>query len=82
MKGSGLMMKRRFSSVFVCLLFLLVACSSLTSNTPSPDYWPSERWRTEASAEHGFDGSKLARIEEIIQRDLPFLDGLLIIRDG
>lgn len=76
------MMKRRFSSVFVCLLFLLVACSSLTSNVPSPDYWPSERWRTEAPAEHDFDRSKLARIEEIIQRDLPFLDGLLIIRDG
>jgi CubicO group peptidase (beta-lactamase class C family) len=47
-----------------------------------PDYWPTEAWRSDSPGEHNLDPDLLAQAVGPVEGDLPFLDGLIIIRDG
>lgn len=69
--------------LFATTLFLfLTACNEVTPNQKTPEYWPTAGWRTAPPAEHGFDGVRLAEIAQSAGETIPFLDSLLIIRDG
>ncbi|MCU0508232.1 MAG: serine hydrolase, partial [Anaerolineae bacterium] len=52
------------------------------SDPPARDYWPTAAWRTALPAERGLDETRLAGLRAEIERDLPFLDSLLVIKDG
>lgn len=52
------------------------------STPPARDYWPTEGWREADPAEAGINTAKLAEASEVIERDLPFLNSLLIVKDG
>lgn len=73
----------------VCLT-LLAACgggqpaTSALPASPAPvrDYWPTDGWRSDAAANHGLDEAALAGLRSQIEQELPFLDSLLIVKDG
>lgn len=69
----------------------LAACSTAdsappptppASTPPARDYWPTEDWREADPAEAGLDAAILAEVSGVIERELPFLNGLLIVKDG
>ncbi|MCX9080169.1 MAG: serine hydrolase, partial [Candidatus Methanoperedens sp.] len=63
-------------------LFLFAGVANAQFDAPIPDYWPTEDWHSGSPADHGFDEAKLAEIEGYVQREAPYLDSLLIIRNG
>lgn len=81
---------RRTLSTLVIVCALLAACSGAQptpTNTPaSPpparDYWPTDGWRSDAPANRGLDEAALAGLRSQIEQELPFLDSLLIVKDG
>ena len=49
---------------------------------PTPEYWPTNGWRTSSPEEQGFDSAKLAEgLQDIQAREIN-IDSLLIIRNG
>jgi Tol biopolymer transport system component len=75
--------------VSILILVFMAACGAqpavptpLPSSPPVRDYWPTTGWRTSAAADHGLDEAKLAALRAQIEQELPFLDSLLIVRDG
>lgn len=65
------------------IMLLAAACSTQASpGVQPPDYWPTEGWRTGEPQDHGFDEAKLAEIAANLPDEIPFLDSLLIIRNG
>lgn len=65
------------------IIFLAVACTTQpSSNVQTPDYFPTDGWRTDTPENHGFDKEKLEKIATTIPEKLPFLDSLIIIRNG
>jgi CubicO group peptidase (beta-lactamase class C family) len=74
--------------LIVCAL--LAACtgaqpaptSAPASPPPARDYWPTDGWRSDAPANRGLDEAALAGLRSQIEQELPFLDSLLIVRDG
>jgi CubicO group peptidase (beta-lactamase class C family) len=81
---------RRTLSTLVIVCALLAACSGAqptpTSAPASPppvrDYWPTDGWRSDAPANRGLDEAALAGLRSQIEQELPFLDSLLIVKDG
>ncbi len=75
------------NALLVVLLALMVAgmagCRTAPASepVPLPDYWPTQSWRTGAPESHGFDPD-LSQAIASRAGELPFLDGLLIIRNG
>lgn len=69
---------------FIFFLLFLAACTSTNNNAdvPLPAYWPTDGWRIDSPANHGFDETVLAGIDEYVLTEVPYLDSLLIIRDG
>ena len=71
-----------------CLAFL-AACGGLPATpvvpaSPAPvrDYWPTDGWRSDAPANRGLDEAALAGLRAQIEQEMPFLDSLLIVKDG
>ncbi len=75
--------------IAVCVL-LLTACTGAqptptaapASPPPARDYWPTDGWRSDAPANRGLDETALAGLRSQIEQELPFLDSLLIVKDG
>jgi CubicO group peptidase (beta-lactamase class C family)/sugar lactone lactonase YvrE len=75
--------------VAACLVFL-AACGGApptppplpSSPPPVRDYWPTAGWRSDAAANRGMDEAALAGLREQIEQELPFIDSLLIVKDG
>ena len=63
-------------------LFISAGCSTVSSTLESPDYWPSEEWLSDDPSNRNIDTSMLDAATERIPEELPFLDSLLLIRDG
>ncbi len=71
-------------------LMLLAACggrqpaTSALPASPAPprDYWPTDGWRSDAPANRGLDEASLAGLHSQIEQELPFLDSLLLVKDG
>jgi CubicO group peptidase (beta-lactamase class C family) len=69
---------------------LLAACGGGQPATPavpaSPapvrDYWPTDGWRSDSPANRGLDEAALAGLRAQIEQELPFLDSLLLVKDG
>lgn len=78
-------MSRNYLFLLTIALFIagLSGCRAAPAPDPLrlPDYWPTESWRSDAPERHGFDPALPAAIAARIPQ-LPFLDGLLIIRHG
>jgi CubicO group peptidase (beta-lactamase class C family) len=75
-------MKERAAMRLALLLYaalLLMACAGGPAAPPLPDYWPTAGWRSAAPEAHGLDPAALAALDDAAP---PYLDGLLIIRDG
>ncbi|MEQ8673237.1 MAG: serine hydrolase [Aggregatilineales bacterium] len=49
---------------------------------PLPDYFPTAGWQIDSPANHGFDETILATIEAYVSDETPYLDSILIIRNG
>ena len=49
---------------------------------PTPDYWPTDEWRTTTPEEQGLDSAALAEHLLKLRDDGAGIDSLLIIRDG
>ncbi len=52
----------------------------VTSKTP--EYWPTEAWRTASPDEQGIDPAFIKPLETYVQNSRPHLNSLLIIRHG
>lgn len=73
----------------VCIL-VLSACSNAApaptalpaSPLPAREYWPTAGWRSDAASSHGLDETVLAGLRAQIEQELPFLDSLLIVKNG
>jgi CubicO group peptidase (beta-lactamase class C family) len=64
------------------LVWLFTAGLRTPVQVPAPEYWPTDGWRTNPSAEQGFDSLKLAEgLQDIQAREIN-IDSLLIIRNG
>jgi CubicO group peptidase (beta-lactamase class C family) len=60
-----------------------VACGAATQAAAKPPvYWPTAAWREASPADHGVDAGQLDRIPARAADALPYLDSLLIVRDG
>lgn len=64
------------------VLLLASACGSDAPDKEGPEYWPTDGWQTRNPSEHGFDSAVLEAISESLGEEIPFLDSLLVIRDG
>lgn len=70
-------------------LTLLAACGGQSATPAVPassalarDYWPTDGWRSDAPANRGLDEAALAGLRSRIEQEMPFLDSLLIVKDG
>jgi CubicO group peptidase (beta-lactamase class C family) len=83
MKNTSQLISSRLSLMIIVIMIVLSACAPAQA-TPPPtrDYWPTTGWRSDTFANRGFDEAKLAGLKTKIEQDLPFLDSLLIIKDG
>jgi CubicO group peptidase (beta-lactamase class C family) len=68
--------------VFILILFLTSCAPSSSTKPTSPEYWPTDGWRSTAPEEQGMDSEKLAQMVEHIQQEKLDLHSLLIIRNG
>jgi CubicO group peptidase (beta-lactamase class C family) len=50
--------------------------------TQSPEYWPTQAWRTSTPEQQGLDSEKLAEMLELIRQHNVDIHSLLIIRNG
>lgn len=64
------------------VLLMASACGSDAPDEEGPEYWPTDGWQTRNPSEHGFDSAALEAISESLGEEIPFLDSLLVIRDG
>jgi CubicO group peptidase (beta-lactamase class C family) len=65
--------------LLLCAALLLAACADGPPMPAQPDYWPTAGWRSAAPEAHGLDPGALAALDGAAP---PYLDGLLVIRDG
>jgi CubicO group peptidase (beta-lactamase class C family) len=63
------------------LALVLTACTSAPPAPAPPTYWPTDGWRSADPASHGIDPTRLAAVDTAAAA-LPYLDGLVIIRNG
>lgn len=77
--------------LLACPIASIACTTGITNSTPptpppftptARDYWPAAGWREADPAQMGFDTARLTEASEIIERDLPFLNSLLIVKDG
>jgi len=78
------MMRNVISILFTLWLLasLLSGCGPQPARVTPPDYWPTQEWRSDSPANHGFNDELPAAVDERVQSDLPFLDAILVIRHG
>jgi CubicO group peptidase (beta-lactamase class C family) len=78
------MVRRNSFLAGMCAIALFViSCNANPATVVSPpNYWPTDGWQTDSPENHGFDQKKLSEIGRNIPKDLPFLDSLIIIRNG
>jgi CubicO group peptidase (beta-lactamase class C family) len=59
---------------------LLAGCR--TTAATSPDYWPTDGWRTSTPEEQGMDSEMLAAMLERIHREPYDIDSVTVVRNG
>lgn len=72
----------RSIAISILVAAFSIACSPVETVPNPPDYWPTNAWLSANPGEHGFDGDRLDKVDELVKDELPFLDSLLVIRDG
>ena len=77
---------RALAAALVVMALWLAACSAPATPVPAPPKpradWPTAGWQIAPAGEHGLDEAKLTALEPEITAQLPFLNSLLIVRDG
>jgi CubicO group peptidase (beta-lactamase class C family) len=78
------MFKQKSLPVVICTIMLLtVACSSQPSTSLKlPEYWPTKGWQLDSPSNRGFDAVKVGDIASMASNEVPFLDSIIIIRNG
>jgi len=84
------MRARRVCAVVLALVAVVaVGCTSgahdatsTPSGPPARVYWPTEAWRTDDPAEHGFDAAELAEVDRLATEAYPGMRSVVIVRDG
>ena len=86
--------RRRAGLLLVALTVALAACSSPSSERPTPssqqrpavpsqrDYWPTNGWRTAPPKAHGMDPDVLAAIQGTVAGLHPEVRSVLVVRHG
>jgi CubicO group peptidase (beta-lactamase class C family) len=72
------------------VILLCTACSTPSGNdaattieaAPTPDYWPTDGWRTSTPEEQGIDSQQAAELLATIGKRELAIDSLLVIRNG
>lgn len=73
------------AAVLALAAFLLIPLITPSAPPPpvwTPDYWPTDEWRTSSPEEQGFDSAALAEHLLKLRADGAAIDSLLIIRNG
>jgi len=76
---------RTVARVVVTLVVFLVVCwvgLASTVSAQSPEYWPTDGWRTSTPEERGIDSAQLAKALDFLQEADANIHSLLIIRHG
>jgi hypothetical protein len=66
-KGNTL---KTFSQIRLFVSFLSILVIPVCIRSQTPDYWPTEGWRSSAPEEQGMDSEKLADMIESIQKNV------------
>jgi len=53
-----------------------------TANQKSPDYWPTQDWRTSTPEQQGMDSARISTMFDAIQLGYPYVHSVLIVRNG
>jgi CubicO group peptidase (beta-lactamase class C family) len=66
------------------VVFLVVSCLGLASaaSAQSPEYWPTDGWRTSTPEEQGIDSEQLAKVFDSLEEADANIHSLLVIRRG
>jgi len=74
----------RFMKVlfFSVILFGFIFGSNAVASAASPDYWPTEDWRTSSPEQQGMHSGMLADMLEFIQKEGHSIDSATIVRNG
>ena len=65
-----------------CLITCLTCGFYTASLFASPDYWPTNGWRSSPPEDQGMDSGKLIQMLEKVRDEKYFLDSITIIRNG
>lgn len=80
---SALGISRSLATLSLTLALFVSACATgPASSPPARSDWPTQDWQTAAPGVYGVDADRLAGLRQKIERDLPFLHSLLVIKNG
>ena len=74
--------RKSITKVIIVLMMFAAACQSESAGPPLPEYWPTDGWRTAPPSQHNIDAARLEALTDNIKTNFPFLDSLIIIRQG
>lgn len=69
-------------AILAILAFIFIPRLLAPQQSATPDYWPTQGWRTSTPEEQGLDSAKLADGLQAIQQQGTQIDSLLVIRNG
>jgi len=77
-------MVKRIAAFSMSSILLLLFCCSAVLSVPaeSPDYWPTDAWRTSTPEQQGMDSARLAEALDFCQKADVNIHSLLVIRNG
>jgi CubicO group peptidase (beta-lactamase class C family) len=76
---------KNLARIVVTLVVFLVVCwvgLASTVSAQSPEYWPTDGWRTSTPEEQGIDSEQLAKAFDFLQEADANIHSLLVIRNG
>ena len=65
-----------------CILICFTCGFYTTTLFASPDYWPTNAWRSSTPEEQGMDSGKLIEMMEMVRDEDYAIDNITIIRNG
>lgn len=77
------MIGNRFRIIGVAVAVAFLSGCSVGSTTPAPpEHWPTDSWAIGRPEDHNVNPAALQEVVASIPQELPFLDSLLIVRNG
>jgi CubicO group peptidase (beta-lactamase class C family) len=75
---------KKLGALSITSVLVLIICSGVVSSVPAetPDYWPTDGWRTSTPEQQGIDSEQLAEALDFCEEAGVNIHSLLVIRNG